>query len=71
MGRVIILKGQGSMADAKRFESISAHMKERARKPRCTTTIPERLMWALLRDLRFQGHKFRRSQPHEIAGLPE
>ena len=59
------------MSDAERFESISAHMRERARKLRRTTTIPERLVWALLRDLRFQGHKFRRSQPHEIAGLPE
>jgi very-short-patch-repair endonuclease len=38
-------------------------MRERARQLRRDLTIPERLLWGLLRDRRLAGVKFRRQHP--------
>ncbi len=52
-----------TMFDDKNRESISSHMKSRARQLRRTSTGPERLVWGLLRDRRFNNCKFRRQHP--------
>jgi very-short-patch-repair endonuclease len=46
-----------------RFEHdkfASEHMKARARQLRRNATVPERILWGLLRDRRLSGVKFRR-----------
>src|SRR5262249_43802960 len=53
----------GSVPEPKSSKSVSAHMKERARQLRRASTVPERIIWGLLRDRRFKGHKFRRQHP--------
>jgi very-short-patch-repair endonuclease len=47
----------------KHAKSASDHMRERARRLRRDTTIPERRLWDLLRDRRLSGVKFRRQHP--------
>jgi very-short-patch-repair endonuclease len=51
------------MSDDHHSESASSHMKARARQLRRNATIPERLLWGLLRDRRLAGVKFRRQHP--------
>jgi very-short-patch-repair endonuclease len=48
------------MNDPAKPSSAPAHMKERARELRKNSTIPERILWGLLRDRRLAGVKFRR-----------
>ncbi len=38
-------------------------MRSRARELRANATVPERILWGLLRDRRFAGVKFRRQHP--------
>jgi len=44
-------------------KSASSHVRSRARELRANATIPERVLWGLLRDRRFAGVKFRRQHP--------
>jgi adenine-specific DNA-methyltransferase len=48
------------MRDPKHSKSASAHLRALARQLRKNCTIPERLLWGLLRDRRLAGAKFRR-----------
>jgi very-short-patch-repair endonuclease len=48
------------MNEPKPTRLASAHMKARARDLRKNATIPERILWGLLRDRRLSGAKFRR-----------
>jgi adenine-specific DNA-methyltransferase len=48
------------MKDPARTKSASEHMKARAKQLRKNSTIPERILWGLLRDRRLAGAKFRR-----------
>ena len=48
------------MNDEAKPGSTPAHMKERARELRKNSTIPERILWGMLRDRRLAGVKFRR-----------
>ena len=41
----------------------SEHMKTRARKLRHAGSVPERILWGMLRARRLSGFKFRRQQP--------
>ncbi len=41
----------------------SEHMKTRARKLRHADSVPERILWGMLRARRLSGFKFRRQQP--------
>jgi very-short-patch-repair endonuclease len=51
------------MNDPKHSKSASQHMRARARQLRANGTLPERLLWRLLRDRRLAGAKFRRQHP--------
>jgi very-short-patch-repair endonuclease len=51
------------MSDPKHSKSASEHIKTRARQLRRDATIPERVLWSLLRDRRLNGVKFRRQHP--------
>jgi very-short-patch-repair endonuclease len=51
------------MSNPKHSKAASDHMRERARQLRRDLTIPERLLWGLLRDRRLAGVKFRRQHP--------
>ncbi len=51
------------MGDPKHSKSAFDHMRARARQLRSQLTIPERILWGLLRDRRFGGVKFRRQHP--------
>ena len=48
------------MKDPTQSKSASAHMRTRARGLRKNPTIPERILWGLLRDRRLAAAKFRR-----------
>ena len=51
------------MNDPKHSKSAFGHMRARRGQLRRDGTIPERLLWGLLRDRRLQGVKFRRQHP--------
>jgi len=55
--------GRCNMNDPRHSKSASDHMRERARLLRRDSTIPERILWKLLRDRRLSGAKFRRQHP--------
>jgi len=48
------------MSRPEHSKSTSEHMRARARQLRRNATIPERVLWGLLRDRRLSGVKFRR-----------
>ena len=52
-----------TMKVPRRPKATSDHMRERARRLRKDSTIPERVLWTLLRDRRLSGVKFRRQHP--------
>ncbi|MGO9917482.1 MAG: endonuclease domain-containing protein [Isosphaeraceae bacterium] len=51
------------MSEPDHSKSASDHMRSRARELRANATIPERILWGMLRDRRFAGVKFRRQHP--------
>jgi very-short-patch-repair endonuclease len=56
------LAGEGRLGAAERGEG-AAPLKSRARTMRTVLTPAEQVLWNLLRDRRFSGHKFRRQVP--------
>jgi len=44
-------------------KSASRNMRSRARELTANATIPERILWGMLRDRRFAAVKFRRQHP--------
>ena len=55
--------GTQNVKDPKHSKSASDHMRARARELGTNSTVPERILWELLRDRRLAGAKFRRQHP--------